>query len=311
MITPIIGSRIYNRNIAYNDTKNNDLSYANKANVSFAGFNTRKINPVYPLLMKLFNRSIIASRRRFVSIVDSLQGKVNEVTIFTKDKKRLMAWDIRTGDSDKYVLYFHGASQNVSNNQTIYETFLKKGYNVLAGEYRGFGKNKPSKADENTIYKDVTAMQEYLIKQGVRPENIGIAGHSLGGFAATIAAEQNPKAPFLILLSPVNSLNYELDNFLKRPRIKIPKLVEKCIKIFPQIIKPLNKIFRTEERLSKISIPTFIIHASNDKIIPFQSSKSLSKKCKNLKDFVELKTGGHGLESSKIEAINKILNSNI
>lgn len=26
MITPIIGSRIYNRNIAYNNTKNNDLS---------------------------------------------------------------------------------------------------------------------------------------------------------------------------------------------------------------------------------------------------------------------------------------------
>lgn len=311
MINPIIGNRIYNRNFVYNNTENRHLSYVNKDSITFTGLNIRKINPVYPLLMKLFNRSIVASRRRFVPIIDSLKGKVNEVSILTKDKKRLMAWDIRTGNSDKYILYFHGASQNISNNQIIYEAFLKKGYNVLAGEYRGFGKNKPSKTNEHTIYKDVIAMQEYLIKQGVKPENIGIAGHSLGGFAATIAAEQNPKAPFLILLSPVNSLNYELNNFLKRPRIKIPKLVEKCIKFFPQIIKPLNKIFKTEERLSKISIPTFIIHASNDKIIPFQSSISLSKKCKNLKDFVELKTGGHTLETSKIDAVNKILNSNI
>lgn len=311
MISPIIGNRIYNRSFVDNNTKNNNLSYTSCNNVSFTGLNTRKINPIYPLLIKLFNRSIIASRRRFVPINEALKNKISEVSILTKDKKRLIAWDIKTGNSNKYILYFHGSSQNISNNQAIYETFLKKGYNVLAGEYRGFGKNQPSKANENTIYKDVIAMQDYLIKQGVKPENIGIVGHSLGGFAATIAAEQNPKSAFLILLSPINSLNYELENFLKRPRIKIPKLIEKCIKNFPQIIKPLNKIFKTEERLSKISVPTFLVHASNDKIIPLQSSKSLSEKCKNLKGFIELKTGGHTIESSKLEAIDRILDYNI
>ena len=276
--------------------------------VSFSGLNLKKYNPAYRFCMRLFERSQIASRRRISPPIAELEGKINEIKIPLKGRKKIVAYDINPDNREKYILYFHGTSQNISNCQQIYKEFLNSNYAVLAPEYSGFGKNKSRLANEFTMEEDIEGAVKYLLKKKkIKPENIGIAGHSLGGFAATRTAEKIPEAAFLILISPVNTLIYEFENIVKQKRFKVPRFYQFIYKHYPKILNPLEKIFKTEERIAKTKIPLYIIHSANDSLIPVKSSKELALKSKSLRELIILDGGGHRMDSTKIASVHEIL----
>ena len=115
--------------------------------------------------MKLFERSQIASRRRFSPPIAELKGKINEIQIPLTGRRKITAYDINPDNTDKYIIFFHGTSQNISNCQQIYNEFLKSKYAVLAPEYSGFGKNKTRMADEYTLEEDIAGSIRYLKKK--------------------------------------------------------------------------------------------------------------------------------------------------
>ena len=275
--------------------------------VTFQGFNLKKYNPAYRFCMQLFKRSQIASRRRLSPPIRDLEGKLTEVMIPVKGRRKIVAYDINPDNRENYIVFFHGTSQNISNCQTTYKEFLNSNYAVLAPEYSGFGKNKSRTADEYTIEEDIAAVVRYLKKKKIKPENTGIAGHSLGGFAATRIAEEIPQAKFLILISPVNTLSYEAENIVKQRKYKVPKFFQFIYKHYPQILAPLDRIFKTEERIAKTKIPLYIIHSDNDNLIPVKSSKAIALKSKSLRELIILKGGGHGIDETKIATIHDIL----
>ena len=275
--------------------------------VSFKGFNLKKYNPAYRFCMQLFERSQIASRRRISPPIKELEGKLTEVMIPLKGRRKIVAYDINPDNRENYIVFFHGTSQNISNCQTTYKEFLNSNYAVLAPEYSGFGKNKSRTADEYTLEEDIAAVVRYLKKKKIKPENTGIAGHSLGGFAATRLAEEIPQAKFLILISPVNTLSYEVENIVKQRKFKVPKIYQFIYKHYPQILAPLDRIFKTEERIAKTKIPLYIIHSSNDSLIPVKSSKELALKSKSLRELIILDGGGHRMDETKIATLHDIL----
>ncbi len=309
-------SNVSNRKFAVcpNVAENKNKTYINKNinpadTVVFEGkLHLKQYNPAYRFCMKLFERSQIASRRRFSPPIAELKGKINEIQIPLTGRRKITAYDINPDNTDKYIIFFHGTSQNISNCQQIYNEFLKSKYAVLAPEYSGFGKNKTLMADEYTLEEDIAGSIRYLKKKKIKPANIGIVGHSLGGFAATRVAEEIPQASFLILISPVNTLSYEVDNIVNNKKFKIPKLFQYIYKHYPRILNPLEKIFKTEERISKTRVPLYIIHSANDNLIPVKSSKALALKSKSLRELVILDSGGHRLDESKLKTIHEILN---
>lgn len=284
-----------------------NLTAQNANEVSFQGFNLKKYNPAYRFCMQLFERSQIASRRRISQPISDLKGKLREVMLPIKGRRKIVAYDINPDNRENYIVFFHGTSQNISNCQTAYKEFLSSNYAVLAPEYSGFGKNKSRMADEYTIEDDIAATVRYLKKKKIKPENIGIVGHSLGGFAATRIAEEIPDAKFLILISPVNTLSYEVENIVKQRKFKVPKIYQYIYKHYPKILAPLDRIFKTEERISKTKVPLYIIHSANDNLIPVKSSKALAMKSKSLRELIILDGGGHRMDETKIESIHNIL----
>lgn len=311
-ITPIqtnVNRQFLNRKSGSNSGAYNRQNYLSGGDkVSFEGSAFRKYNPTYNFCLNLFKRSQLASRRRFSAPIDELNGIMNEVSINLKGRGKIVAYDINPKNLDRYIIFFHGASQNITNTQSAYKQILNSDFAVLAPEYTGFGKNKPAKTDEFTLMKDIDGVLKYLnTNKNIKPENIGIVGHSLGGFAALLAAEKSEKSPFVVLISPLNSLYFEVDTILTNSKFKVPKFVKFIYKKFPSILKTLDRIFKSEERVANCKVPLYILHSLNDKLIPVESSINLASKAKNLKELIILQTGGHELGTAKLNTLSDII----
>lgn len=296
----------------------NKVNYCNRnyniigKNVDFKGYvykpnkncSFNNFNPVMLYVNKLFERSLIASRRRIQSVSQNLALYTKEINI-----GKSYGWDITKGDRKKYIIILHGTGQNITNLQTLYENILTKtNYAVLAPEYRGFGKNEPAIISAKTLTQDTQAALNYLTKEKkIPPENISVLGHSFGGFAASQLVSANPKLERLILVSSIDSLKHESVNFDKGARRKIPEFIKFLFNHIALMRKPLANIFKTNDCLKNISVPVNIIHSQNDTLVKVSSAANLAAKCKNLQGLHILKTGGHGMDSTKIDTIISVI----
>ncbi len=295
---------LYYKPYNYNTRLNNQPGFKSYAynpvkKVSFSNF-----NPVILYVNKLFERSLEASRRRIQSVSPKLLPYTKEVTL-TKS----YGWDINKDDRKKYLIALHGTSQNISNLQNLYEAVLEKTpYAILAPEFRGFGKNKPAVVSEKSFIEDTSAALDYLKKEkGIKPQDVCVLGHSFGGFAASKLVQKNPDLGRLILVSSIDSLEHETVNIEKGTRNKVPKFVRFLFKHFKILRLPLTRLFRINDCLKDIKAPVDIIHSKNDFLIKPESAKNLASKCPNLSSLTILESGGHGMDSGKIDTIVSIL----
>jgi esterase/lipase len=89
----------------------------------------------------------------------------------------------------KWIVYFHqNAASWEDKKNTLDELARNTGANVLSCNYRGVGKSTGFPKDESDLLNDGKATIEYLLKQGIKPENIVVYGASLGGAIATHVA---------------------------------------------------------------------------------------------------------------------------
>ncbi len=107
------------------------------------------------------------------------------------------------GDSDLSVLYFHGASENLTDIAPRLAYFQRRGFSVLAIDYRGFGKSEGSSSERNA-YQDAEVALAALSERGTSPAQTVIMGRSFGGAIATHAAIREPPKS-LVLESTIAS----------------------------------------------------------------------------------------------------------
>lgn len=266
-------------------------------------------NPIIKYANDIFKRSLAASARRIVPVIPELQPLTKEVAINSSEKEKTYAWDIKNKKQDKYVLYLHGASQNITNVQNLYKSIVDNtDFSILALEYRGFGKNKSKKVNSQTFLEDTTAAVDYLEKdKRIEGKNIFVVGHSMGTYPASQLASNRQELGRLVLVSPLGSLaNQPLDVNLWFAN-RMPKMVRFLFKNFKVLRKPLQNFFKIEGHIQKTKIPVDIIHAQNDRLIKYTASKGLADLCPNLHSLNILKQGGHKMEKNKIDSIIAIL----
>ncbi|MGD0128937.1 MAG: alpha/beta fold hydrolase [Terriglobia bacterium] len=109
---------------------------------------------------------------------------VEDVWLTTQDNIRLNAWYLPSPGSEKALLWFHGNAENIGYGLGHAVFYSRLGVNVLAVDYRGYGRSEGS-PDEAGVYRDADAAYDYLIRvRHIQPKNIFIYGHSLGGAVA-------------------------------------------------------------------------------------------------------------------------------
>lgn len=287
-------------------------SYQQKTQISYKGGANyiNKANPASHYLDKFFNNAARQTLVKFDDIMPTLEGKIKTVKI-----KNISAWDINPKKSQNYVLFLHGMSQNVSNYQRMYEKLLSKNQGVFAVEYRGYGVNKKNKVSENKLRKDVELAYNYLTEtKGIKPQNITVIGHSMGGALATNFASKHPEIKSLILLCPIVKPSFLGQKFTtnKNLGIGMPNSIKNITDKFKPLKWLLDFRFNSMNKMKKNTVPTYIIQSRNDSVTTIGGARILAKVARRqniLKGFISLPLGGHKVDSAKIEAISKIFDN--
>jgi fermentation-respiration switch protein FrsA (DUF1100 family) len=164
--------------------------------------------------------------------------------------------------SKKVVLHCHGNGFNVSYNLGQARIFYELGYSVFLFDYRGYGLSQGKFPTEKQVYEDVQIAWNYLVKtRKIKPENITVYGHSLGGAIALNLAYHYPQMNSLIIESSFTSMG-EMAEYIGYS------------KIFPMNLILTHK-FDSINKIKNINIPILFIHGELDQTVPSWMSEKL------------------------------------
>ncbi len=215
--------------------------------------------------------------RELVASPSDIGLEFEALYLSTKDNEQIHAWYIPAkSHTTKTVLFLHGNAGNISHRLETIKIFNQLGLNLLIIDYRGFGKST-GKPSELGTYIDADTAWQYLIEEkNLTPDQIIVAGRSLGGgVAAELAKKVQPA--MLILESTFTSMT------------------EVSAKHYP--FMPTSLIvkheYETINKLKDIHCPIVIAHSKNDEVIPFEHSQRNFAAANEPKKFITLK-GGHG-----------------
>jgi uncharacterized protein len=156
------------------------------------------------------------------------------------------------------VFYLKGNSRSIKGWGKFAIDFLRYNYDVIMVDYRGFGKSTGIKTQKDII--DDLQLVYDKIKGNVAEKHIVLYGRSLGsGFATKLASTNNPR--MLILDAPYYSMSQTTGRYM-------PFMPMSWIIKFP---------IPTYKWIKYVKCPIHIIHGTNDKLIPLNSSIKLSK----------------------------------
>jgi abhydrolase domain-containing protein 17 len=171
----------------------------------------------------------------------------------------------------KYTLLMsHGNGEDLGDMQREMERFRDLGLNVLAYDYRGYGKSAGS-ASVSNVYGDIEAAYVYLTETlKVSPDRILLYGRSVGGGPSTYLAARKPVAGMILE-----------STFISTFRVVIPIQV-----------LPFEK-FPNQSHLRQTNVPVLIIHGTDDRTIPFWHGEVLYESVVGPKQFLSVPGAGH------------------
>ena len=226
---------------------------------------------------KATHRDTLAAYERVES--GNARTAVKDVWLNTVDGVRIHAWLLTPRSAPDgvrpVVLWFHGNAGNLGMWLEEYEEVVALGAEVMAVDYRGFGRSEGSPNEEG-VYHDADAAWEYLVKdRGVTPENVVIYGYSIGGAVAVdLAARVQPGG--LILQSTFTSI----PEFMRAKSMPIPTSI-------------VRSQMASIDKIKKVTCPKLFIHGTEDELITFKLGQQLYDAATDPKEILSIKGADH------------------
>lgn len=179
---------------------------------------------------------------------------------------KLHAWWIPAPSRQKTLLFCHGNYGNISYNTERIRFYHSLGFSILAFDYRGYGQsiaadNIPTPTESST-YADVEAAWQYLINtRQLKPHDITVYGHSMGGAIAIELASRYPQVARLIIESSFTTMKDAVD-------------AKKMYRLFP-VKQLLAHPFDSLSKVKTLKAPVLYVHGDQDFDVPVQFSKTL------------------------------------
>jgi fermentation-respiration switch protein FrsA (DUF1100 family) len=108
-----------------------------------------------------------------------------EVSLRADDGVELFTWFLPArGTPQATVLFLHGNAENISTHYANIAWMPAEGFNVLALEYRGYGRSAGTPSLPGVQLDIDAAMRALLARRDVDPRRIVLFGQSLGGALA-------------------------------------------------------------------------------------------------------------------------------
>jgi uncharacterized protein len=195
-----------------------------------------------------------------------------------KDGHKLHAWWMKAeAPNAPVLLYLHGARWNLTGSVSRIDRWRKLGFNVLAIDYRGFGKSSELIPSETSAYEDAEAAWDYLGRIAPGKPRF-IVGHSLGGAIATELALRRPDAAGLVLEATFTS---------------VKDMVAHSTWSFLPVDLILTQRFDTLERISQVKVPLVVVHGTRDSVVPYEMGERLYAAATAPKQFIKVEGGSH------------------
>ena len=189
-------------------------------------------------------------------------------------------WIPNSTNSGDVLLYLHGNGENISSNLGHARRFHYLGYSVLLIDYRGYGRSQGQFPTESQVYADAEAAWDYLVQEKkVKPENILIYGHSLGGAIAINLAVQQPKARGVVVESSFTSMRDMVDYIGKYKFLPIDLI--------------LTQKFDSISKIQLLAMPILLIHGREDQTVPSWMSQALFEAAKVPKKLLIIPQADH------------------
>jgi hypothetical protein len=229
--------------------------------------------------IRLFEKSFVYFPPRFPQGFpppELYRLRVEDVWFTTRDQVKVNAWFLSAPHSDKVFLWFHGNAENIGYGLDLLPFYERLGVNILAVDYRGYGKSEGS-PDEAGIYCDADAAYDYLIQERhIQPRNIIVFGHSLGGAVAIDLASRR-QCGGLIVQSSFTSARDMARRFFRIP----------LLEYIPQ------SRFDSLAKIRRVRAPVLIIHGRHDRTVPFSMGQRLFEAAPEPKSFFPVENAGH------------------
>jgi alpha-beta hydrolase superfamily lysophospholipase len=175
------------------------------------------------------------------------------------------------------LLYLHGARWNLTASAARVDRWRNLGFNVLAIDYRGFGKSSDVVPTEEGAYEDAEAAWEYLARLAPGRKRF-IVGHSLGGAVAAELARRRGDAAGVVLEATFTSVR--------------DLIAGSAWGILP-IDLVLTQEFDTLKKIPDIKVPLLVVHGTRDAVVPYEMGERLYEAAKGPKKLIKVEGGSH------------------
>ena len=191
--------------------------------------------------------------------------------------ERVHAWWLASGKPDApAILYLHGIRWSLGNNLFRIARWRELGFDVLAIDYRGFGRSDGELPSEAQIYADARAAWNELARRVPHPELRFIYGHSLGAAVALELGATVDNAAGVIAEAGFTSVS----------------------DVIAESYAPLNFLvtqkFDALTRAKALKAPALFMHGTADRFVPPAMSQRLFEAAPQPKQLHLIEGANHG-----------------
>lgn len=190
--------------------------------------------------------------------------------------ERIHGWWLPADTADApSLLYLHGTRWSLGNSLTRIARFHQLGFNILAIDYRGFGRSDGDLPSEEQIRTDARAAWAELVRRETRTDHRYIYGHSLGAAVAIELGATQDGAAGVIAESGFTSLA----DVVADRNLPVGML--------------MTQRFDALAIVSKLRAPVLFVHGTADRVVPAAMSRRMYDAAPEPKRLLLIEGGNH------------------
>lgn len=188
----------------------------------------------------------------------------------------LSGWYIPGEDNRPTLIFVHGIGGVRSANKLVdlASRLVELGFSVLMFDLRCHGTSGGEFISAGYFeQQDVLGAFDFLVGQGVQPDDIGILGVSMGAATSVLAAAEEPDIRALVIDSPYANASDLIAQEIAR-KTDIPEWISPIfipgVKLIARVLYGIDiGALVPEEAVELLSYPIMVIHGTADTRIPY------------------------------------------
>lgn len=196
-----------------------------------------------------------------------------DVWLTAADGVKIHAWWLPHPKARATILHLHGNAGNLEDRRDLVRNLQALGVNVLAIDYRGYGKSEGTPTEQG-LYADSRAAYDWLLTK-TTADKIVVHGESVGGGPACELAATAPVGGLIV------------QSAFTRAKDMAPRVLP----WFPTFL--VRTKYDNLEKVARIKVPKLFIHGRRDEIVPFEMAEQLFAAASEPKECEWFSTAGH------------------